>query len=89
MSTAAIRHYNTEHRTAIAIRQVRYLNNVVEQDHRAVKRVTRPMLGFKSIRAAQSALAGIELMYMLCKGRRVGGAEQGLTAAEQCYTLAA
>src|SRR5215831_15833401 len=45
---AAIKRYNEEHGTAIAILQVKYLNNIVEQDHRAVKRVTRPMLGFKS-----------------------------------------
>src|SRR5215470_5647209 len=45
---AAIKRYNEEHGTAIAIRQVKYLNNIVEQDHRAVKRITRPMLGFKS-----------------------------------------
>src|SRR5499426_1755468 len=45
---AAIRRYNQEHGTAIIIRQIKYLNNLVEQDHRAVKRVTRPMLGFKA-----------------------------------------
>ena len=45
---AAIKSYNEEHGTAIIIRQVKYLNNIVEQDHRGVKRVTRPMLGFKS-----------------------------------------
>ncbi|SRR6266446_4414787 len=39
--------------------------NVVEQDHRAVKRVTRPMLGFKSFDAAQDTLVGIELMHMI------------------------
>src|SRR5918992_21012 len=50
---AAIKSYNQEHGTAIAIRQVTYLNNIVEQDHRGVKRVTRPMLGFKSFAAAQ------------------------------------
>src|SRR6266581_2932276 len=44
---AAIKSYNEEHGTAIVIRQVKYLNNIVEQDHRGVKRVTRPMLGFK------------------------------------------
>jgi transposase-like protein len=62
----------------------------IEQDHRAVKRVTRPMLGFKSFDAAQGTLAGIELMHMLKKGQLVGedGAE-GLTAAEQFYALAA
>ena len=45
---AAIKSYNEEHGTAIAIRKIKYLNNIVEQDHRAVKRITRPMLGFKS-----------------------------------------
>src|SRR5215475_10266849 len=45
---AAIKSYNQEYGTTIIIGQVKYLNNVVEQDHRAVKRVTRPMLGFKS-----------------------------------------
>ena len=36
----------------ILVRQVKYLNNIVEQDHRAIKRVTKPMLNFKSFRAA-------------------------------------
>ena len=89
-NAAAIRSYNAEHGTAIIIRQVKYLNNMVEQDHRSVKRVTRPMLGFKSFDAAQGTLAGIELMHMLKKGQLVGeeGAE-GLTPAEQFYALAA
>jgi putative transposase len=39
--------------TAIKIRQVKYLNNVVEQDHRAIKRIIRPMLGFKELRCAR------------------------------------
>jgi putative transposase len=87
---AAIRSYNQEHGTAIALRQVRYLNKMVEQDHRAVKRSTRPMLGFKSCDAAQYTLAGVELMHMLKKGQLVGevGAES-LTPAEQFYALAA
>jgi transposase-like protein len=54
---------------------VKYLNNIVEQDHRGVKRVTRPMLGFKSSKAAQSTLAGIELMHMLRKGQLEDGVE--------------
>src|SRR6266508_572354 len=58
-NAAAIRSYNEVHGTAIVIRQVKYLNKVVEQDHRAVKRVTRPMLGFKAFEAAQRTLAGI------------------------------
>jgi putative transposase len=47
-NTAAIQHYNTTHKAAIVIRHSKYLNIIVEQDHRAVKRLTRPMLGFKS-----------------------------------------
>jgi putative transposase len=43
-NAAAIRTYNAAHGTAIVIRQVKYLNNMVEQDHRAIKRVTRPMM---------------------------------------------
>ena len=87
---AAIRSYNEEHGTAIEIRQIKYLNNIIEQDHRGVKRITRPMLGFKSFDAAQCALAGIELMHMLKKGQMVieAGA-QSLTPAEQFSSLAA
>jgi putative transposase len=88
-NAAAIRSHNGAHGTAIVIRQMRYLNNVVEQDHRAVKRVVRPTLGFKAFEAAQHTLAGVELMYMLRKGQWAGGAEQGLTAAAQVYALAA
>jgi putative transposase len=87
---AAIKRYNEAHGTAVIIRQVKYLNNIIEQDHRGVKRVTRPMLGFKSFAAAQAALIGIELMHMLKKGQLAGeeGVE-GLTSAEQFYALAA
>jgi putative transposase len=88
-NAAAIRGYNEAHGTAIIIRQVKYLNNVVEQDHRGVKRVTRPMLGFKSFDAAQFTLAGVELMHMLRKGQLEGGIEQGQTSAAQFYALAA
>jgi transposase-like protein len=68
---AAIESYNAEHGTAIAIRQIKYLHNMVEQDHRGVKRVTRPMLGFKSFTAAQDTLVGIELMHMIRKKQRL------------------
>jgi putative transposase len=89
VNEAAIKCYNEVHGTHIIIRQVKYLNNTVEQDHRAVKRVTRPMLGFKSFDAAQATLAGIELMHMIKKRQMVVEAEdEGLTAAEQFYALA-
>jgi putative transposase len=68
----------------------RYLNNHVEQDYRGVKRVTRPMLGFKSFQAAQATLVGIELIRMLKKGQLVEEARtQGFTPAEQFSSLAA
>ena len=51
-NTAAIDDYNTDHETDIELRQAKYLNNIVEQDHRAIKRQTRPMLGFKSFWSA-------------------------------------
>ena len=68
-NAAAIESYNAEHDTEVEIRQVKYLNNVVEQDHRAIKRQVRPMMGFKSFRSAAAALAGIELMHMIRKGQ--------------------
>jgi putative transposase len=87
---AAIKRYNEEHGTAIEIRQIKYLNNLVEQDHRAVKRITRPMLGFNSFAAAQDTLTGIELMHMIKKRQlMVEEGDEGLTAAELFYSLAA
>jgi transposase-like protein len=73
-----------------AIRQVKYLNNILEQDHRAVKRVTQLMRGCKSFAAAQCMLAGVELMHMI-KKRQMAIAEgnEGLTATALFYTLAA
>ena len=63
---------------------------VVEQDHRAVKRITRSMLGFKSFTAAQDTLIGIELMHMLRKRQLViEEGDKGRTAAELFYSLAA
>jgi putative transposase len=65
-------------------------NHTIEQDHRAVKRVTRPMLGFKSFDTAQKTLAGVELMHMIKKGQMEGKeGEETLTPAEQFYALAA
>jgi len=53
-------------------------------------RVTRPMLGFKSFAAAQDTLVGIELMHMIKKRQlMVEEEDEGLTAAELFYSLAA
>jgi len=72
----------------IVVRQVKYLNNIVEQDHRAIKRVTRPMLGFKSFRAASNVLAGVELMHMIRKGQFAFAGAATMSVADQFYALA-
>ncbi len=71
----------------IEIRQNKYLNNRIEQDHRHVKRRIRPMLGFKSFRRAQTLLAGVELVAMLRKGQYRQEEGERLSAAEQFYRL--
>jgi transposase-like protein len=88
-NTAAITHYNRTHKTAVLIRHSKYLNNVVEQDHRAVKRVVRPMLGFKSFWAACCTIAVIEVMQSLRKGQLATTESMPQTLAEQFYALAA
>jgi transposase-like protein len=64
---AAINSINDGRAVPILVRQVKYLNNIVEQDYSAIKRVSRPMLNCKSFRSAGSVLAGIELMHMIRK----------------------
>jgi putative transposase len=85
-NTAAIESYNAEHETDIEIRQVKYLNNIVEQDHRAIKRLVRPMMGFKAFWSAAVTLAGIEMMHMIRK-RQLRAAGK-LRPAQQFYSLA-
>jgi transposase-like protein len=88
-TTAAITHYNKIHKTAIAIRQCKYLNNLVEQDHRAVKRIVRSILVFKSFWAACCTIAGIEVMHAIRKGQLETTGAVSRTPAEQFYALAA
>ena len=59
------------------LRQVKYLNNIVEQDHRRVKRRICPGLGFGSFWTARRTLAGFEAMAMIRKGqvRNIGGGD--------------
>jgi transposase-like protein len=63
------------------------LNNIVEQAHRAIKRRTRPMPGFKTFRCARILLGGIELMHMIVKGQ-MKNSSSGQTPVEQFYSLA-
>jgi putative transposase len=86
-NAAAIEDYNRDLNTSIELRQVKYLNNIVEQDHRAIKRLTRPMLGFKSFWSAAITLAGIEIMHMICKDQLI--CQAALTPVQQFYSLAA
>ena len=85
---AAMDEINARGETLIIVRQIKYLNNIIEQDHRAVKRVTKPMLNFKSFRAAKCVLAGIELMHMIRKGKLLLQGGIKLSFADQFYALA-
>ena len=51
----------------IEILQVKYLNNILEQDHRFIKRITKHMLGFKAFHSASATIAGIEVAHMIRK----------------------
>ncbi|ANY84125.1 integrase (plasmid) [Microvirga ossetica] len=73
----------------IRIRQSRYLNNRIEQDHRVVKRRVRPMLGFKSADSARVIVSGIELIHMMRKQQAKYVCSQQLSLAEQFDLLAA
>jgi len=84
---AALHAVNAERETPITIRQVKYLNNVVEQDHRAIKRITRPMLGFKDFRCARIILSGIEVMHLIRKGQMKTEDGTHPSAAEQFYSM--
>lgn len=85
---AAIDAINAGRSLPILVRQVKYLNNIIEQDHRAIKRVTSPMLNFKSFRAAGSILAGIELVHMIRKGQFAIDGTHAMSFADQFSTLA-
>ena len=53
----------------VGIRQIKYLNNIIEQDHRSIKRIVNPMLGFQFIQSVNKTLKGIEAMNMIKKGQ--------------------
>ena len=87
-NVAALEAINAGRGKLIVVRQVKYMNNIVEQDHRAIKRRTRPMLGFKEFRCARILLSGIELMHMIRKGQMKDGG-RGQTPAQLFHSLAA
>ena len=73
----------------IRIRQSRYLNNQIEQDHRAIKRRVRPMLGFPSAATARVILSGIEMVHMMRKQQAKYACNPQPSLAEQLHVLAA
>jgi transposase, IS6 family len=64
------------------IRPVKYLNNIIEQDHRFIKKVTKPCLGFQSLPTASKTIAGIEAMHILWKGQLRRSFSAGLSRAQ-------
>ncbi len=73
----------------IRIRQSCYLNNRIEQDHRAIKRRVRPMLGFKSMASARAIMSGIEMVHMMRKQQARYARNPQPSLAEQFHLLAA
>ncbi|MGF6980031.1 putative transposase [Paraburkholderia sp. JPY465] len=84
---AALEALNAGRDTPIKIRQNKYLNNIIEQDHRAIKRIIKPMMGFKDFRCARIILSGIEVMHMIRKGQMQDD-RVARTVAGQFYLLA-
>ena len=85
---AALQAINAERETPIKVRQVKSLNNIVEQDHRAIKRIVKSMKGFKDFRCARIILSDIEVMHMMRKGQMKDD-DLTRTAAAQFYSLMA
>ena len=72
----------------IRIRQSAYLNNRIEQDHRAIKKRVRPMLGFQTIHSARAILGGIEMIHMMRKQQAKYARNLHPSLAEQFEILA-
>ncbi|MBC7501552.1 MAG: IS6 family transposase [Herminiimonas sp.] len=87
-NTAAIISIQADSALTVVLRQSKYLNNIAEQDHRVIKRVTRPMLGFKTFRCARTLIAGIEIMHIIRKGQLGDIKDQTSSVANQFYSLA-
>ena len=67
------------------LRQRKYLNNIVEQDHRFIKRLVQPGLGFASFETAARTLGGYEVMHMLRKGQ-IHGTQKGNIRSQVSFT---
>ena len=65
--TVAVASIRADSGADIELRQNKYLNYIAEQDHRSIKRIVRPMLGFKNFRCARALITSIETMHMIKK----------------------
>ena len=87
-NTAAIVGMCADSGAHIEMREPKYPNNLIEQDHQVFKLVVRPMLGFKPFRSARALIAGIETMHMIKKGQRDSLKNRASSAADKFYSLA-
>ena len=69
----------------VEILQVKYLNNLIEQDHRFIKKITKPMMGFKAFHSAKATIDGIETAHMI---RKVQLSDENIPAYKQFMALA-
>ncbi len=83
---AALQAINARREAPIRVRQKKYLNNIVERDHRAIKRRIRPMMGFKNFHCARIILGKIETMHMIRKAQMNDG-DRTLSPVQQFYSL--
>lgn len=84
---AAIVRHHAAHEATIGLRQAKSVNNISEQDHRAIKRIVRPMVESKTTRSARILIAGIETVRVIRKGQLACPEEKALSAARQMYSL--
>jgi transposase-like protein len=73
--------------TGMQLRQQKYLNNIVEQDHRFIKKRVRSMLGLKMFRTAKQIICGVEVMHMLKKGQLQQGVKSVQSEIEFIHKL--
>jgi IS6 family transposase len=78
----ALQHDNTLPETC-RLRQCKYLNNMIEQDHRFITRRVNPGLGFGTFSTAQQTIQGYEAMHMLRKGQLEGIAKGDVLTQNQ------
>ena len=69
----------------VEILQIKYLNNLVEQDHRFIKKITKPMMDFKAFHSAKATIDGIETAHMIRKGQL---SDENIPAYKQFMALA-